>query len=93
MWGSTEPGATRTCPRIFLRAYATEEHRNVVTGDGLVGGLVERLDAGHDRRTRRAETDDIDRVTDRDEPWSTSPVTTVPRPVMVMTFSTDMRNG
>jgi len=26
-------------------------------------------------------------------PWSTSPVTTAPRPEMVITFSTDIKNG
>ncbi len=43
-------------------------HGGVVAGHGLVGGLVGRLDARDHRRAGRAETDDLDRVADRDDP-------------------------
>jgi hypothetical protein len=74
---------------------AAEQESDVLASLALVEELAEHLDAGDDGLGRvpgRMPTISISSLT-LTMPRSMRPVTTVPRPVIVKTSSTGMRNG
>ena len=72
----------------------TEQSADVIASHCLVKGLSEHFYAGNDGSGRFIlQADDFSGVADFDSTTFSRPVATVPRPVMVNTSSTGIRNG
>ena len=72
---------------------AAEQQTDVVASLAEVHGLTEHLDTGNDGVLGILDADDLDGSLSLSSPRSTRPVATVPRPEMVITSSTAIRNG
>ena len=95
MCGVIEPGLRDDLAALDVLALdAAQQQADVVAGLALVEQLAEHLDAGDgglaaSSRMPTISTSSLTLTT----PRSTRPVTTVPRPVIVKTSSTGIRNG